>query len=192
MSIFSQPLSRAKAGARLSDSDCLSLADYDDVNTLMAIASESRDRGHGSTISYSRKVFIPLTKLCRDSCHYCTFAHPPKAGERCFMTPDEVLAVAQAGMDAGCREALFTLGDKPEDRYRVAQRELTELGHQTTISYLIAMASLVLERTTLLPHLNPGVASSKEIAAMRRVSVSQGLMLETGAERLSKKGGPHF
>ena len=192
MRVHSLLMSRAQAGTRLSDAECLALTEYDDLAALMSVAAELRDRAHGSAISYSRKVFIPLTKLCRDSCHYCTFAQPPRRGEHCFLTPDEVLAIARAGADAGCREALFTLGDKPEARYLAARRELAELGHQTTISYLIAMASLVLEHTTLLPHLNPGVANSDEIAAMRRVSVSQGLMLETASERLSEKGGPHF
>src|SRR5262245_6310589 len=159
---------------------------------MVGVAASLRDRGHGGLISYSRKVFIPLTKLCRDSCHYCTFAHPPVRGERCYLAPDEVLAIARAGETARCHEALFTLGDKPERRYRAAQRELAELGHETTISYLVAMAELVGKETTLLPHLNCGIASHAEMAAMRRVSVSQGLMLETSAERLSERGGPHF
>ena len=143
-------------------------------------------------ISYSRKVFIPLTKLCRDSCHYCTFAHPPRRGERGYLSPEEVIAIAQAGAAAGCREALFTLGDKPELRYRAAREELAALGHQTTISYLAEMSALVLQETGLLPHLNPGVMSAREIADLRQVSVSQGLMLETAADRLSQRGGPHF
>ena len=159
---------------------------------MMAVAAEIRDRGHGEVISYSRKVFIPLTKLCRNSCHYCTFAHPPRRGERSYLRPEEVIAIAQAGAAAGCREALFTLGDKPELRYRAARDELAALGHQTTISYLAAMSALVLEQTGLLPHLNPGVMSARELADLRQVSVSQGLMLETAADRLSQRGGPHF
>ena len=158
----------------------------------MAAAAERRDRAHGSVVSYSRKVFIPLTQLCRNSCHYCTFAHPPRDGRRAYLSADEVLAIAKAGAEAGCREALFTLGDKPELRYRAARDELKALGHDTTISYLAAMAALVVERPGLLPHLNAGVMTMAELAALRRVSVSQGLMLETAAARLGTRGGPHF
>ena len=139
-----------------------------------------------------QKVFIPLTRLCRDSCHYCTFAQPPRRGESAYLSPDEVLAIARAGAAAGCREALFTLGDKPELRYRAARDALQRLGHDSTLSYLEAMAALVLRETGLLPHLNPGVMSAAEIARLRAVSVSQGLMLESAAERLSRRGGPHF
>jgi FO synthase len=167
-------------------------AECEDLDALLARAAALRDRGHGARISYSRKVFIPLTQLCRDSCHYCTFAHPPRRGEAAYLTPDEVLAIARAGAAAGCNEALFTLGDKPELRYRVARDELARLGHDSTISYLAAMAALVLRETGLLPHLNPGVMTAGEIARLRTVSVSQGIMLETASERLSRRGGPHF
>jgi len=143
-------------------------------------------------ITYSPKVFIPLTKLCRDVCHYCTFAHPPRRGERAYLTPSEVLAIAEQGAAAGCREALFTLGDKPELRYRAAREELAELGCTTTIEYLARMCRLVLEETGLLPHPNPGVMTPEELALLRGVSVSQGIMLETTSERLSAKGGPHY
>ncbi|HKY12477.1 MAG TPA: 5-amino-6-(D-ribitylamino)uracil--L-tyrosine 4-hydroxyphenyl transferase CofH, partial [Gaiellaceae bacterium] len=142
--------------------------------------------------TYSPKVFIPLTKLCRDVCHYCTFARPPRRGERAYMSEEEVLAVARAGAEAGCREALFTLGDKPELRYRVARDELAQLGCATTVEYLARCAKLVLEETGLLPHANPGVLTRDELALLRTVSVSQGLMLETASERLSARGGPHF
>ncbi|UZW57803.1 5-amino-6-(D-ribitylamino)uracil--L-tyrosine 4-hydroxyphenyl transferase CofH [Sphingobium sp. JS3065] len=150
-----------------------------------------RDEGHRSHISYSRKVFIPLTRLCRDVCHYCTFAQPPRKGHRAFLTPAEVLDIARAGAAAGCHEALFTLGDKPELRYRVAREELAALGHGTTLSYLTAMCRLVLEETGLLPHANPGLMTAEEIAALREVTVSQGIMLESSAERLCQRGGPH-
>ena len=143
-------------------------------------------------ITYSPKVFIPLTKLCRDVCHYCTFAHPPRPGERAYLAADEVLAIARAGEDAGCTEALFTLGDKPELRYPVARDELTGLGHETTISYLAEMAGLVLRETGLLPHLNPGVMSAEDVASLRPVSASMGIMLEGIAPALAEKGGPHF
>jgi FO synthase len=175
-----------------SDDEALALADCDDLAGLMAVAAALRDQGHGANVSYSRKVFIPLTRLCRDSCHYCTFAQPPRRNAAAFLTLDEVLAVARAGDAADCKEALFTLGDKPELRYRAAREELARLGHDSTISYLAAMAALVLRETRLLPHVNPGVMTSEEIARLRAVSVSQGLMLETAAERLSRRGGPHF
>jgi FO synthase len=143
-------------------------------------------------VTYSPKVFLPLTKLCRDVCHYCTFAHPPRRGERAYMTGDEVLAVARAGAEAGCHEALFTLGDKPELRYRAAREELAELGCETTIEYLARMCELVLTETGLLPHVNPGVMTREDLELLRPVSASMGLMLETTSERLSAKGGPHY
>ena len=160
--------------------------------TTEELCAEARGIRHGTVVTYSPKVFIPLTKLCRDVCHYCTFARPPRRGERAFMSEEEVLAVAQAGAQAGCREALFTLGDKPELRYRVAREELAGLGCETTVEYLARCAKLVLEETGLLPHANPGVLSRDELALLRTVSVSQGLMLETAAERLSARGGPHY
>src|SRR5712691_11625168 len=142
-------------------------------------------------MTYSPKVFIPLTKLCRDVCHYCTFARPPRRGERAYMTIDEVVEVARAGAAAGCREALFTLGDKPELRYRVAREELAALGCETTLEYLARAAKAVLDETGLLPHLNPGVMTREDLVALREVSVPMGIMLETAADRLSQKGGPH-
>ena len=154
-------------------------------------AAQLRDSAHGDLITYSRKVFIPLTQLCRDVCHYCTFAHPPKKGERAYLTPDEVVAVARAGAEAGCKEALFTLGDKPELRYSVARRELEELGHATTLSYLAAMAELVHAETGLLPHLNPGILTATDITGLRPASVSMGIMLESLSERLCQKGMAH-
>ena len=155
-------------------------------------ARRLRELGHGNRVTYSPKVFIPLTKLCRDVCGYCTFAQPPRRGERAYMSEDEVLAVARAGAAAGCREALFTLGDKPELRYRVAREELAALGCSTTLEYLARCARLVLDETGLLPHLNPGVLSVEDALALRGVSASQGLMLETTAGRLAERGGPHW
>jgi FO synthase len=143
-------------------------------------------------ITYSPKVFIPLTKLCRDVCHYCTFARPPRRGERAYMSAEEVLEVARAGAEAGCHEALFTLGDKPELRYRAAREELAALGCETTIEYLARMCDLVLAEAGLLPHVNPGVMTREELELLRPVSASMGLMLETTSERLSRRGGPHF
>src|SRR5438045_4712353 len=124
---------------------------------LMAQARAVREEVRGRLVTYSPKVFIPLTKLCRDVCHYCTFARPPRRGERAYMSVDEVLAVARAGEAAGCREALFTLGDKPELRYRAAREELALLGFGSTIEYLAHCAGEVLRATSLLPHLTPGV-----------------------------------
>jgi FO synthase len=185
-------LDRATSGHALVPAEAMALADCDDLSALMAVAAALRDEGHGARVSYSRKVFIPLTRLCRDCCHYCTFAHPPRRNAAAYLTPDEIVAIARAGARAGCTEALFTLGDKPELRYRAARDELTRLGHDTTIAYLAAMAALVSRETSLLPHVNPGVMTADEIARLRVVSVSQGLMLETSADRLSHRGGPHF
>src|SRR5438874_10523912 len=124
------------------------------LDELMAAARQLRERERGRLVTYSPKVFIPLTKLCRDVCHYCTFARPPRRGERAYMTIDEVLEVARAGEAAGCREALFTLGDKPELRYRVAREELAGLGCSSTLEYLGRAAEAVLEDTGLLSHWN--------------------------------------
>src|SRR5688500_14112012 len=158
------------------------------LDELLAAARERR-RGNG-LVTYSPKVFIPLTTLCRDVCGYCTFARPPRRGERAYMTLDEVLEIARAGAAAGCHEALFTLGDKPELRYRVARAELRELGCATTLESLARAAKAVLDETGLLPHLNPGVMTAAELAALRPVSASMGIMLETTAKRLGARGGP--
>src|SRR5215470_3887410 len=182
----------AGAGGRLTEAEALALSEAHDLLALMAAAADLRDAGHGTVVSYSRKVFIPLTQLCRDVCHYCTFAHPPRPGERAYLSRDQVLAIARAGAAAGCKEALFTLGDKPELRYDAARKELRALGHDTTIAYLAEAARLVFEETGLLPHANPGVLSAADIAAPRGASVSQGLMLESSSERLCERGGPHF
>jgi FO synthase len=162
------------------------------LDELMAQAAARRDAAHGRLVSYSRKVFIPLTKLCRDVCHYCTFAEPPRAGRPAYLSPEAVLTIARAGATAGCTEALFTLGDKPELRYRAAREALAALGHETTISYLREMCARVLKETGLLPHVNPGVMTRKEIAALREVSASAGIMLESSSERLCEPGGVHY
>jgi FO synthase len=176
----------------LAHTEALALAECNDLDQLMTSAALRRDRAHGHVVSYSRKVFIPLTKLCRDVCYYCTFAQPPRAGEDAYLSLDEVLDIARAGKAAGCKEALFTLGDKPELRYRAARKELQRLGHPTTLSYLAEAARTVFEETGLLPHVNPGLLETDDIAALRKVSVSQGIMLESAAERLCERGGPHF
>jgi len=159
---------------------------------LDELCAEARRLRPGPLVTYSPKIFIPLTTLCRDVCGYCTFARPPRRGERAYMTEDEVLAIARAGAAAGCREALFTLGDKPELRYKVARDELRALGCATTLEYLARCARLVLEETGLLPHLNPGVMTRAELELLRPVSASMGIMLETTADRLGERGGPHW
>ncbi|HET7479999.1 MAG TPA: 7,8-didemethyl-8-hydroxy-5-deazariboflavin synthase CofG, partial [Rubrobacteraceae bacterium] len=165
---------------------------YEDPAPAMRAAAGLRDRTFGPRVTYSRKVFIPLTKLCRDNCGYCTFAHPPRPGERAYLTPEEVLEIARAGAEAGCKEALFTLGDKPEKRYPEARRELREMGFGTTIEYLVHCCRLVLEETGLLPHANPGVLSEDEVRALREVSVSQGIMVEQVSERLLGRDLAHW
>src|SRR5919202_1321563 len=162
------------------------------LDELCAEARRLREEGHGVLLTYSPKVFVPLTTLCRDVCHYCTFARPPQRGERAYLSLDEVLEIARAGAAAGCHEALFTLGDKPELRYRVAREELAALGCETTLEYLARAAKAVLDETGLLPHLNPGAMTRADLAELRRVSASMGIMLETASERLSRRGGPHF
>ena len=162
------------------------------LELLLREARQRAQEAHGNRISYSRKVFIPLTRLCRDVCHYCTFATTPNRLSAPYLTPEEVLSIARAGATAGCREALFTLGDKPELRYREARTALAAMGYDSTIAYLEAMCALVLTETGLLPHVNPGVMAAFDVERLRRVSVSQGLMLESSAERLCERGGVHF
>jgi FO synthase len=163
-----------------------------DPTPAMRAAAGIRDREYGPRITYSRKVFIPLTMLCRDNCGYCTFAHPPREGERAYLTEDEVFRIARAGAAAGCKEALFTLGDKPEKRYPEARRELAEMGFSSTIEYLAHCCRLVLEETGLLPHANPGVLSGEDLSALREVAVSQGIMLEEVSGRLLGRDLAHW
>jgi FO synthase len=162
------------------------------LDELCAQARRVREQAFGTLVTYSPKVFIPLTSLCRDVCGYCTFARPPRRGERAYLSIEQVLEVARAGAAAGCREALFTLGDKPELRYRVVREELAEMGFASTLEYLEHAARTVLEETGLLPHLNPGLMEREDLARLRAVSASMGIMLETTAERLGEKGGPHW
>lgn len=163
-----------------------------EMPALMAAARVLRDRGHGLIQTYSPKVFIPLTRLCRDYCHYCTFSRPLDRHEKPYLTADEVVAIAREGAAQGCTEALFTLGDKPELRHAVARAALDAMGYPSTIAYLADMCTLALRETGLLPHVNAGVMSREELALLRGVSASQGLMLETVAGRLGEKGGPHY
>src|ERR1700730_5706410 len=158
---------------------------------LLAAAAAARDAGWGNLVTYSPKVFIPLTKLCRDVCHYCTFARPPIEGRGAYLSIDEVLDVARAGAAAGGREALFTLADKLELRYRIARDELGAMGYATTVEYLTAAAKAVLEQTGLLPHINPGILSGDEIDKLRDVAPSMGIMLESTSPGLCEPGMPH-
>jgi FO synthase len=185
-------IASSAAGAPIADGEALALAECRDLDALMAAARARRDRAHPAVVSYSPKVFIPLTRLCRDVCRYCTFAQAPRDLQAPYLSVDEAVAIAEAGARAGCREALFTLGDQPEQRYRVAREALNAMGHATTIEYLAEVAARVREATGLLPHVNPGVMSRADLALLREVSVSAGLMLESAAERLCARGGPHF
>jgi FO synthase len=182
----------AVGASLIADVDVLALAEEFDTRALMARAARLRDDGHGDVITYSRKVFIPLTQLCRDSCHYCTFASPPRKNGRAYMSLDDVLAVVRAGAAAGCTEALFTLGDKPELRYAAARTALNALGYSSTLAYLRAIAERMSKDTGLLPHLNPGVMTAQDVSMLRPVSASMGLMLESAADRLGARGGVHF
>jgi len=185
-------LTQITSGTRLSDDDARSLAGETNLPPLLEAASALRDSTHANVVSYSRKVFIPLTQLCRDVCHYCTFAQAPQGDVPAYLTREQVLEIARAGAAAGCNEALFTLGDQPELRYQAAREGLAALGHETTIDYLVEMSRAVFEETGLLPHANPGVMSRDQIAALRTVSVSQGIMLESVSPRLSERGEVHF
>ncbi|WP_306145362.1 5-amino-6-(D-ribitylamino)uracil--L-tyrosine 4-hydroxyphenyl transferase CofH [Roseibium sp. MMSF_3412] len=169
-----------------------SIMGADDISGLMAESRAKRDAGFGSIVTYSPKVFIPLTKACRDVCHYCTFAKPLRSGQKAYLEPEEVLEIARQGEKAGCSEALFTLGEKPELRYKAAREALDRLGFETTLDYLAHVAGLVRDQTTLLPHLNPGTLTREEFAQLKPFAASMGMMLETTSERLSARGGPHF
>jgi FO synthase len=177
--------------AVLTADEAFALVHARELGPLLKAAGRRRDDTLGDFISYSRKVFIPLTHLCRDVCHYCTFARPPRKGEQGYLSRDDVLEIARAGREAGCKEALFTLGDKPELRYQSARDELERLGHSSTLSYLAEVAQLVFAETGLLPHVNPGLLEAADLAMLRKVSVSQGVMLESTSSRLTLRGGPH-
>ena len=185
-------LAQAAEGKPIARNDALALATYDDTDALAEVAGALRDQGFGDTVTYSRKVFIPLTHLCRDVCHYCTFAQVPRKVQAPYMSLDEVLAVARQGAELGCKEALFTLGEKPELRYRAAREALDELGFDSTLDYLLHAAQKVFEETGLLPHLNPGNLTPEELGRLRAVSPSMGIMLESASERLCEKGMPHY
>ena len=169
----------------------LTLLNSYELSDLMQKAREIRGDDL-KIITYSKKVFIPLTELCRDVCHYCTFAKAPKKLDSPYLEPEEVLSIAEQGKAQYVKEALFTLGEKPEMRYQVAKDHLEKLGFKTTIEYLGSMSKLVFEETGLLPHLNPGNMTIEEMEKLREFSVSMGIMLESSSERLCQKGGPHY
>ncbi len=179
-------------GEQLAAPAALGLAEFGDTAALVELAGALRDRGHGDLVSYSPKVFLPLTRLCRDVCHYCTFATTPKRLERPYMTVDDVLAQCRAAQRLGCREALLTLGEKPELRYAAARQALAEMGFTTTLEYVQEVARRIITETGLLPHINAGCMSAGEIAGLRRVSASMGIMLESVSPRLCARGMPHF
>jgi len=163
----------------------------DGLADLVARAGELRDRGRGRTVTFSKKVFVPLTTLCRDYCGYCTFRRDPGEPGAHTMTPAEVVALVQAGDRLGAKEALFSLGDKPEARFPEQRAFLRRHGHRTTLGYLRAMCALTLAESALLPHVNPGVMGERDLAALREVAVSMGIMLESVSERLLGPGMAH-
>ncbi|MCE4945210.1 bifunctional FO biosynthesis protein CofGH [Streptomyces albulus] len=197
-------LKRARDGVALDVTEAAVLlqARGEDLEDLCASAARVRDAGleaagRPGVITYSKSVFIPLTRLCRDKCHYCTFVTVPgklrRAGHGMFMSPDEVLEIARRGAELGCKEALITLGDKPEERWPEAREWLEAEGYDDTLAYVRAIAIRILEETGLLPHLNPGVLSWTDFQRLKPVAPSMGMMLETTAERLwSEPGGPHY
>ncbi len=179
---------------RLSHAEALSLAElsseHDDE--LLALAGNLRDAGFRNVVTYSRKVFLPLTHLCRDVCHYCTFAKTPKRIDSPYLSVDQVLDSVREAEKMGCKEALLTLGEKPELRYKAAREALADMGFATTLEYVAHVAKRILEETSLLPHINAGCMTAEEIAMLRPVSASMGIMLESASERLAEKGMPHY
>ena len=189
-----QVVAKALEGERLSQADALSLAssDLEASVDIFKAASQLREHGKGRIVTFSPKVFIPLTHMCRDFCGYCTFRKDPKqAGIDIYMTPEQVLDIANKGAALGCTEALFTLGERPEQRYPEAREWLEKRGFKTTLDYLTYVCQLVLEETDMLPHANPGTMSRRELAALKPYNPSMGLMLESTSNHLYAKGGPH-
>src|SRR5690242_21873237 len=184
-------LELARRGRGVSREEALGLARTASLDDLLSAATQLRARGKGTVVSFSKKVFIPLTTLCRDYCGYCTFRKDPGQAGAHFMTPDEVLALAERGRDAGCKEALFSLGDQPERIFPEAREFLRRQGYARTLDYLAAMCELVLERTGLLPHANPGVMDGLALDKLKESNASVGLMLENVSVRLMRVGLPH-
>ena len=187
-------IAKALAGWRLSESEALLLASVgpEAIGDICAAASDMRLHGKGTIVTFSPKVFIPLTQMCRDFCGYCTFRKDPKqAGTDIYMTPEQVLDVANAGAALGCTEALFTLGERPEQRYPEAREWLRKRGFKTTLEYLSYVCQLVIDETEMLPHANPGTMARRELEALQPYNPSMGLMLESTSKSLYAKGGPH-
>lgn len=188
-------LNKLAKGHPIDDEGARALAELDDSITLKELlkqAAASRDAGHGNLVTYSRKVFLPLTQLCRDVCHYCTFAQVPRKLIEPYMPIEKIVEEARKAQQLGCREALFTLGEKPELRYKIARMALEDMGYNSTIEYLAAAAKAVLNETNLLPHLNPGTMSNEELELLRPLSLSMGIMLESASKRLCERGMPHY
>ena len=183
----------AQAGREIADGEASLLisAENDQVAALCGVAAGIRDRGKGHVVTFSPKVFIPLTRLCRDFCGYCTFRQDPSSAASLYLTPEQVLDVARRGQQMGCTEALFTLGERPEQRYSEAKEWLERRGFKTTLEYLAYVCRLVMEETSLLPHANPGTMSRREMTALQPYNPSMGLMLESTSDRLYQAGGPH-
>ena len=192
-SALQRVLEQASNGETIEEAEAQVLAGADDdgLVDLCETAVRLRDLGKGKVVTFSPKVFIPLTRLCRDFCGYCTFRQEPASAEKLYLTPEEVLDVAGVGQKLGCTEALFTLGERPEQRYPEAQEWLQHREYRTTLEYLADVCKLVLAETSLLPHANPGTMSRRELAALQPYSPSMGLMLESTSERLYASGGPH-
>jgi len=192
MGLVINALDRGIERGRISREQALMLSEHADLVSLLQAAKAVRDRSKHRTISYSKKVFIPLTHLCRDYCGYCTFRADPTPDRESFMTPEEVLAVAEAGRRVGCKEALFSLGDQPETVFPEAKAFLRKQGFERTLEYLAAMTQLVLDQTGLLPHSNPGLMSAVDLQRLKETNISLGLMLESGSVRLLRSGRPHW
>ena len=184
-------LDRARQGQGVGREEALALGESASLNELLEAATEVREQGKGKTVSFSKKVFIPLTTLCRDYCSYCTFRKDPGQPGAHFMTPEEVLALAEQGRRAGCKEALFSLGDQPERVFSEAREFLRRHGYARTLDYLAGMCQLVLERTGLLPHANPGVMDGTALDKLKESNASVGMMLENVSVRLMHDGLPH-
>src|SRR5215469_193557 len=180
------------AGHGISAEDAVLLLTEAPLEVLCEAASAVRNRFKGRSVSYSKKVFLPLTHLCRDYCGYCTFRVDPRPGVRPYLLPDEVLAVAEAGRRLGCKEALFSLGDQPERLFPEAKAFLKSLGFSRTLEYLAAMCETVLRETGLLPHCNPGLMPREDLQRLRETNASVGLMLEVATARLNRPGGAHW
>ncbi|MEM3530765.1 MAG: 7,8-didemethyl-8-hydroxy-5-deazariboflavin synthase CofG, partial [Nitrososphaerales archaeon] len=188
---FREVLYKSLEGKEIKKEEAYRIIKTDNIETLFFVASIIRDNFKGKRITYSRKIFIPLTNICRNKCGYCGFRREPKDKDAKIMKPDEVLSFAKSGSKANCTEALFTLGEKPELKYPEVKQELKILGYSSTLEYLRDMCELVIKNTGLLPHSNPGIMTKKELADLKDVNASMGLMLENVSDRLCDKNGPH-